>query len=346
MFISKQGGLIILMASVVVGLLFWQLRKSESTTAGKPNRIYNGKTTRAWVKEAITNESYESHQALTKIGEEAVPFIVPTLKIKDSTLNRLYVKAWTNFPSVLQQRLQKPMLASDARMRAVVALREMGPSGKAAVPALIERLSDSDGTIRLHSAIALGNMGSGAKEAVPYLKPFLQDKRHTVRVYVANALWKIEHDAKLVLPVLEQGIQEDAAPFRWAAAAFIGELGSEAERAAPSVEKATHASDKETASLAVQSLAQIRPKAVPIIIEILKKDPDPGMRISAAYALGRLGPAAVESVPTLIKSLDDQERGLPVIFGANLTAPITVHQAAADALKKIDPMSAAQAGVQ
>src|SRR6266446_1560790 len=101
MFPSKRAGLIILMASVVVGLLFWQLRKSESTTAGKPNRIFQGKTTRAWVNEAITNKSYESYQALTKIGEEAVPFIVPMLKIKDSTLNRLYVKAWTNFPSVL-----------------------------------------------------------------------------------------------------------------------------------------------------------------------------------------------------------------------------------------------------
>ena len=45
----------------------------------------------------------QSPYAATKIGEEAVPFIVPTLKTKDSVFNRLYVKAWTNFPSVLQQ---------------------------------------------------------------------------------------------------------------------------------------------------------------------------------------------------------------------------------------------------
>jgi HEAT repeat protein len=85
---------------------------------------------------------------------------------------------------------------------------------------------------------------------------------------------------------------------------------------------------------------------VPILIELLKKDPDPAMRISAAYALGRLGPGAVESVPTLIKSLDDQEKGAPVIFGSDLPGPVTVHEAAANALKKVDPAAAAKAGVE
>ena len=88
------------------------------------------------------------------------------------------------------------------------------------------------------------------------------------------------------------------------------------------------------------------PKAVAILIELLQKDPDPRMRISAAYALGRLGPVAVESVPTLVKSLDDQGKGTPVIFGSDLPDPVTVHQAAANALKKVDPAAAAKAVVE
>jgi len=198
-------------------------------------------------------------------------------------------------------------------MRAVVAFREMGPSARQAVPALMERLRDKDATIRLHSAIALGNIGPDARAAVPALKPFLKEK-HTVRVYTAIAIWKIEHNTPETLPVLEQGLQEENAKFRWAAAVFLGEMGPAAEHAIPLLEKATQSADKETASCAVQ-------------------------------ALGRLGPSAKQAVPDLTALLKDLAMGSPTIMGRGFGQE-SVSNAAANAIAQIDPEAAAKASVK
>jgi len=303
-----------------------------------PDPGFNGKPASAWVHNFMLDESFEAQEALRKIGEPAVPFLIPSLRQKNSWFNAVYVRVWPYFPTMLKSRLAQPILSTDVRMRAVVALREMGPKAKPAVAALIERLGDKDKTVRLHSAIALGNIGPDARAAVPALKPFLKE-RHTVRVYTANALWKIEHNAQEVLPVLEQGVREENAPFRWAAAVFLGEMGPAAEPAIPALIQATRAADKETASCAVQSLAQISPTTIPALIETLS-DADPGMRISAALALGNLGPTAKQSIPALTRLLNEAAMGEPTIMGRGMGKE-SVSNAAANAIMKIDAGAAA-----
>jgi HEAT repeat protein len=163
-------------------------------------------------------------------------------------------------------------------------------------------------------------------------------------VYTANALWKIEHNAQEVLPVLEQGVREDKAPFRWAAAVFLGEMGPAAEPAIPALIEATRAADKETASCAVQALAQIGSATIPTLIETLS-DPDPGMRISAAVALGNLGPIAKESTPALSRLLIDAATGEPTIMGRGVGKE-SVSNAASTAIRKIDPQAAEGIGLK
>jgi HEAT repeat protein len=145
----------------------------------------------------------------------------------------------------------------------------------------------------------------------------LRSKKHTVRVYTAIAIWKIEHNDAEVLPILEAGLQEEEAPFRWAAAVFLGEMGSAATEAIPLLEQAVKSTDKETASCSVQALGQISPATVPILVETLG-DPDPRMQISACVALGKLGAKAKRAVPALRALLTDQGLGSPTIMGRAL----------------------------
>jgi hypothetical protein len=81
--------------------------------------------------------------------------------------------------------------------------------------------------------------------------------------------------------------------------------------------------------------AERSPAALPVLIELLR-DRDPVLRRYAADCLGDLGPKARAAVPALLRALRDQEKG--GFF-------CTVSEAAADALKQIDPETAAQAGV-
>jgi len=340
--VKKKTRILALLLVITLAVVAFQLSRSPAKPAF-PDPVFNGKSARVWARQFILDESYEAQNALQQIGAPAVPYLIPNLERRDSIFNSAYVKLWPVLPALLKSRLQPPLLSREARMRAVVAFREMGPSARQAVSALMERLRDKDATIRLHSAIALGNIGPDAKAAVPALKPFLKE-RHTVRVYTAIAIWKIEHNTPEALPVLEQGLQEENAKFRWAAAVFLGEMGPAAEHAIPLLEKATKAADKETASCAVQALAQISPGTVPILIETLK-DPDPGMRISAAAALARLGAAATQAIPDLTALLKDPAMGSPTIMGRGFGQESVSH-AAADAIAQIDPQAAAKAGAR
>jgi len=340
--VKEKAGIFAVLLVITLAVVALKLSRSPPKPA-LPDPVFNGKAASVWARQFILDESYEAQNALQQIGEAAVPYLIPNLERRDSIFNSAYVKLWPVLPTILKSRLQPPLLSREARMRAVVAFREIGPPARQAVSALIERLRDKDATIRLHSAIALGNIGPDAKAAVPALKPFLKEK-HTVRVYTAIAIWKIEHNTPETLPVLEQGLQEENAKFRWAAAVFLGEMGPAAEHAIPLLEKATKSADKETASCAVQALAQIIPGTVPVLLETLK-DPDPGMRISAAVALGRLGPSAREAVPDLTALLKDPAMGSPTIMGRGFGQE-SVSNAAANAIARIDPEAAAKASVK
>jgi vesicle coat complex subunit len=59
---------------------------------------------------------------------------------------------------------------------------------------------------------------------------------------------------------------------------------------------------------AIDALGDIRPAAVPALIQILA-DPeaDSYVKSNAAYALGNIGPAAAEAVPALIQILTDPD---------------------------------------
>src|SRR5437867_739601 len=173
--IWKRKAAILLTALLLGSTVVVFIRSRSSARPRPPDPVLKGKAASAWAPQFILDESFEAQQALNEIGEPAVPWLVPYLHRRDSIYNRAYVKLWPVLPTFLKSRLQQPVLSREVRMRAVVALRDMGPLARQAVAALMERLRDKDPTIRLHSAIALGNIGPEARAAVPSLKPFLKE---------------------------------------------------------------------------------------------------------------------------------------------------------------------------
>ena len=299
-----------------------------------PDRMVQGKRISAWVKESLRTDTYYNYTELFKTnGADVTPYLIPALRTQDSRLNSVWVGLWAKLPARMQGWFDSPIVARDRRMRAVVLLREMGPPGKEAVPALIERLSDTDGHIRLHSAIALGGIGPAASNAVPALLPFLKDRAYTVRVYTAEAIWQITGQVEPSLGVLETDIQDQKASFRWSAAVFLGDMGAAARPAIPLLEAAVTNGDKDVRSLSIQSLAEISPDTVPFLTNQLA-DADPAIRISACVALGKLGAQATTAAPMLNRLLNDDAKGAPCIMGWP-TTPGPVKPRAQEALRKI-----------
>jgi len=91
-------------------------------------------------------------------------------------------------------------------MHAAIALGNLGPEAKAAVPALVERLrkDDVDG-VRANCAVALGRIHSEPQLAVPALvESFLKEKLNDVRGVALMALLPFGPlGAKTAIPALE-----------------------------------------------------------------------------------------------------------------------------------------------
>ena len=76
------------------------------------------------------------------------------------------------------------------RSKAAYAIGGMGPSAKAAVPALIKVLNDQDAppTVRFPVCVALREIGPEAKEAVPALTTAMDDRNDDVAAMARKAI--------------------------------------------------------------------------------------------------------------------------------------------------------------
>jgi HEAT repeat protein len=263
-------------------------------------------------------------EALGKIGLPAASGLVETLKSRDPQVRMATAEAFHEFmdqklgpedqqalqPAV--QALAQMLKASDPKLRSAAArgLRGLSSAAKAAVPALIEALSDHDESVfhmvnyALQQIAASGAMGSEGTAAVPVLTQVL-----------GSDTWE---DRRL------KGAAAGTLAALWQAG--VG-TGPEADAAVPLLieivsdrESGWHQTDLGPAADALGALGAKAEPAVLTLIEAL--DEFPG-RENAAKALGNIGPAAREAVPALRKLVDSSDDPL-------------AHQAK-EALKKIGP---------
>lgn len=97
---------------------------------------------------------------------------------------------------VTQANAEKPV----DRLHAVHDLRERTGDSEVVIPALVEKLKDSNTYVRRDAARSLGRFGSGAREAVPALKILLRDREPSVRRAATQALTQIDPTAATAVP--------------------------------------------------------------------------------------------------------------------------------------------------
>jgi HEAT repeat protein len=171
---------------------------------------------------------------------------------------------------------------------------------------------------RQAAVLALARIGPGAvplgTEVVPLLAVALKDKEVTnVRLWAAHGLGKMGAKAKGAIPQLEAVLKDECGLVRIETARALWRI------------------DQHRA-------------AVPALAAELK-DKEPCNRHRAAVMLGEIGPGAKAAVPDLVRALKDE--GLANISPApGVTERPAVREAAARALKKVDPATARQHGIE
>lgn len=129
-------------------------------------------------------------------GQAAVTFLARQMQSRDAGIREKAVGALRQMGASFTDSdaglaaLCAAMHWSDAKMRSIAegALGDVGPKAKAAVPALIECVSEG---MDINGVWALGRIGPDAEAALPVLESKMRQGAGRERVYAAGAVWAI-----------------------------------------------------------------------------------------------------------------------------------------------------------
>jgi HEAT repeat protein len=176
----------------------------------------------------------------------------------------------------------------DVREAAVEALMRRG---ELAVPALIRRLDHTAAEDRAMTAAVLSRMGPTGRAAAPALARVMRDDPDwSVRVTAAQALDRVAGDDPATVAVLARALADGAETDRCQAAALLAGHPERPDVVVPALAAATRDSNWRVRLAAVEALERLGPTAAaaaPALADAAR-DPVPCIRPLAAEALERL----------------------------------------------------------
>lgn len=259
----------------------------------------------------------EAIAALGEIGpaaKDAAPALLRLIRDEDSILEPFVVSALGNLGTdvvpVLASALSERLV--HRRRVAAEALSMIGANAASAQASLTTGLADSDPAVRLYCARTLGLMGPNAKKSAPSLQKALKDSVITVRLEAGLALWRIEKSARHIhVTVQALGDSSVSVSTRLDACRALGFMGPDAREAVPGLLICLCNKESALRQHAAEALGLIGPAAdmsADLLRELLKKDPDPTVRLAAALAAWRVTGQVEASLTVLRSGLNDKDR--------------------------------------
>ena len=189
------------------------------------------------------------------------------------------------------------------------ALGAIGPASVGATSDLVDLLVNGTVSVRRNAATALGNIGPDiGPEAVEQLIRVVDEEfTAPVREEAVVALGKLKPFAERSVPALRKALTEPDYPMPTHTARSLWLLTGDPGEALPTLIKAMD--DLSYYQHAVEVLAEMGPEATPAVDRLIEGlgERDPDDRVSAAYALARIGVPAAKAKEPLRKLLDDEE---------------------------------------
>jgi hypothetical protein len=179
------------------------------------------------------------------------------------------------------------------------ALADISHNDPSVIPILARELYSTSAQARFGSVEALTIIGPAARETAPRLRELshdTHDENPNMPRFASEALWSVDNDASRLIPSLVRDLNSFGKTNETRVWTLLERFGSFGPQATP---------------------------AVPALVEVLLNDSNERLRAKAAATLGRIGPAASNSIPALQGALQDPY--------------FNVREAVTNALKQISP---------
>jgi HEAT repeat protein len=221
--------------------------------------------------------------------------------------------------------------SSEVRYWAVDALRRIGPAASDAAPALVVVMADDERATQLAARRALEMMG---KAAIPSLVPLLKSPDPWVRASSAEVLGGIGGERGEVINGLTALLRDDSLWVRSSAAWGLGRIGRPARKAAkplnsalaeelrhdPTLESTAQRARVENLVYAIGRMGDASKDAVPTLMSVLFDGSD-SLRSAAAIALAGVGKHSAKPLGSAVLSGRPEAVRLEAAHGLRLLGP-------------------------
>lgn len=287
--------------------------------------------------------------AFLRQSPSLVPLLIENIKrTPDKPYNELLAlgKIGTNAAAAVFV-VMEALKDSATRNNAVTALKGMGEASAPAVPALLTLLNNGELKLNCEVIEVLMKAGPSGSNAIPYLKAAATNKDPVMRIMATVALGKIQQNIESAVPILISELRNTnvADAMHWqvwlpdmriiglnhqmTSAWFLGEIGPAAGDAVPVLEESMGSKQSWLSIVSARAIWKIRGQsdgAMITLSQALQKPDDPAC-VLTAQVLGEIGTNAIPAVPALLNAR---------------TNSLYIRRAVNEALKKIDPETAAK----
>ncbi len=290
--------------------------------------------------EQVRREVLKALLSLPPNPEITRPALIKALQSADPTMAAAAVQTFAEAGAAVVPRLIEGLKHNESQYWACLALGEIGPPAKDAVPALTDLLAGDRPDVVLQALVALGQIGPDAESAVPQIIGLLKSPVAAVQMGAAFALGKLRVASAVVqlktldaaandplvktiaawalanihpddataatttAEVIAAAKNEDPRVRAWAASG-LGELsGAWTADVIPALVAMLKDPDRTVAANAAQSLVVAGKKAVPPLLTALE---DKELRNQALTVLSRIGPDAATAASGLAAALSDSD---------------------------------------
>lgn len=269
--------------------------------------------------------------ALGPAGKDAVPALNAAFADEQGAVTIRAAEALAMIGAASVPTLVKRLDDPNYRELALHTLGQIGPDAASAAPDLVKRLSPPGELPVRELCLTLAFIKANPAVAGSALQKVAQDMKNPARPAAIFALGNIGDRSALKL--ITNAVEDDDAVVRLAAAWALLQIDSKnadyIEIAVPRLVTGLERPDPRVRKLAADTLGQLGPAAsaaVPALAKRIGEDEDPLVRVSCALALSQMGDASRTAVPALVSMLQSEPSGgrRAVLFALGSLGPVAV----------------------